>query len=208
MKNKIVFIGNSIINGYPFSRGKGFVGQVRTAFRGEGVAVAADVINKGENGQTTKDLMQRFERDVLDHRPAVVFIMTGTNDFIFREASPEVAFENMEKMAVLARAAEIVPVYMTPLHVDAALAAEMWMVGMGIDYDDTNRQIDTLADSIRNSGCLFVDSGIAYKRYAQECDRSNIASYEDGVHPTADGYSFLAEITTDWILTHRTELRL
>ena len=184
MKKKIVFIGNSIVNGFPFSRGSSFPGLIRAAIKASTAGsneeasssahtpvsakatIAADVINKGENGQTTRGILQRFAHDVLDHHPAAVFIMTGTNDFIYKESTPEIAFGNLEKMAGLAEDAGIVPVYMTPLEVDADLAGMMWMAGLGIDYEDVNRQTGELAKLIRGSGRLYVDTCIAYQQYA------------------------------------------
>ena len=86
---KFIFIGNSIVNGFPLSRGKSFPGRLRAAVKESRAGFQADIINKGENGNTTADILRRFERDVLRHEPAAVFIMTGTNDFIYREADPE-----------------------------------------------------------------------------------------------------------------------
>jgi len=88
MKTKIVFIGNSIVNGFPLSRGRSFPGLIRAAVKAGEATFHADVINKGVNGETTAQILDRFEHDVLDHEPAVVVIMTGTNDFIYREADP------------------------------------------------------------------------------------------------------------------------
>lgn len=229
MKQKIIFIGNSIVNGYPFSRGKSFTGKIRAAFKNNEVVagakateatatdakaipaagkkriLAADVINKGENGQTTADIMLRFERDVLDHQPGSVFIMTGTNDFIFREAAPKEAFDNLEKMAALSENAGIVPIYMTPILVDKELASEMWMAGMGIDYDAVNNQIEEFSQLIRESGKLYVDTCIAYQRYSEE---ASVRTYYDGVHPIEEGHTYLAGFIIDWILEHQAELGL
>lgn len=226
MKQKIVFIGNSIVNGFPFSRGKSFPGLIRAAVKErkplnsasgddgdrqkspsscddqKAPSFSAEIINKGENGQTTADISRRFEHDVLDHQPLAVFIMTGTNDFMFKEASPEEAFANMEELAHRAEAAGTVPVYMTPLRVDAELASTAWMVGLGIDYNVVNGQIEEFSRMIRESGRLCVDTNIAYQQYADD------APYRDGVHPTVEGYAFLAEVVLNWIEEHKPDLGL
>lgn len=211
MKQKIVFIGNSIVNGFPFSRGKSFPGLIRAAVKDGKATFHADVINKGENGQTTFDISRRFQHDVIDHQPVAVLILTGTNDFIFGDADPKGAFDNLEEMAAKAEAAGIVPVYMTPILVDAEQATDGWMAGVGIDYDDVNRQVEEFSELIRNSGRLFVDTCIAYKRYAQGAqgaDAGAAGAYREGVHPTQDGYAFLASSVLEWIEDNKAELGL
>ena len=103
MKQKLVFIGNSIVNGFPMSRGRSFPGLIRAAVKAGETSFHADVINKGANGETTMDILRRFDHDVLDHEPRAVFILTGTNDFIYREADPAGCMENLSEMARMAR---------------------------------------------------------------------------------------------------------
>ena len=42
------------------------------------------VINSGVNGDTTTGAQQRFEQDVLHHRPEIVIIQFGLNDQTIR----------------------------------------------------------------------------------------------------------------------------
>ena len=228
MKNKLIFIGNSIVNGFPLSRGRSFPGLVRAALK-EGVDAGGkaplycDVINKGANGETTMDILGRFEHDVLDHEPRAVFILTGTNDFIYREADPAACLENLEKMARMAEDAGIVPVYMTPLLVDAEKAARQWMAGLGIDYDQINGEVEEFSGMIRESGRLYIDACEAFKTFAagdeeamaslplqeeNELPTSPGEAYQDGVHPTPQGYRFLAGVVLDWVTAHAAELGL
>ena len=213
MKNKLVFIGNSIVNGFPFSRGRSFPGLIRAAIDGGRTGFRADVINKGANGNTTDELLLRFDHDAIDHHPAAVFIMTGTNDFIYRTGDPERTFANLEIMAGKADAAGIIPVHMTPLSVDAPLAERKWMAGSGIDYLQVNRQIDELSEIIRKSGRLFIDTNIAYRQYALALeDGPNPLkvpyAYRDGVHPTEQGYEYIAKNVIEWIENNADKIKL
>lgn len=220
MKNKIVFIGNSIVNGFPMSRGRSFPGQVRKALKeGLAVPVYADVINKGVNGETTADILRRFEEDVLAHEAKTVFIMTGTNDFIFREADPAGCMNNLSKMAGMSLAAGIRPVYMTPLPVHTEKAGRMWMAGVGVDYKKTNEQIEAFSEMIRQSGQLYIDSKSAYEAFMNggtglplqeglEYPANSEDAFLDGVHPTPEGHRFLAGIVLDWLGAHCVELGL
>lgn len=204
---KVIFIGNSIVNGFPASRGKSFPGLIRAAVKSGGAGFLADVINKGNNGETTEDILARFEYDVLRHEPAAVFIMTGTNDFIYREADPEQAFANLERMAEAAQQQGIVPVYLTPIPVDEEKASRMWMAGIGIDYRTVNRQIDELSDRILASGRLAADTRSAFRDFIAAQPVSGDA-YRDGVHPTAEGYQHLADAVSQWIRAHADQLGL
>lgn len=231
MKSAVVFIGNSIVNGFPLSRGRSFPGLIRAAVKAGETGYSANIINKGVNGETTANILQRFDRDVLEHEPACVFIMTGTNDFIYREKDPAGCMENLEKMARMAESTGIVPVHLTPLPVHPGKAGRMWMSGLGIDYDRINDEIEALSALIRRSGRLFVDTGAAWREYAAdgECarrspgstatdqplgeDAGGIRTYRedawiDGVHPAPEGYQFLARTILDWMEAHAAQFGL
>lgn len=184
MKRKIVFIGNSIVNGFPFKRSTCFVSLIREATKW-------DIINKGNNGETTVDILARFDKDVVSHAPDTVFIMTGTNDFIYAEASPEEAYENLIVMSQKAQAAGIEPVILTPLPVDAEMASMMWMAGAGIDYVAVNTMLEKLTSLIVSADIKHVDLNSAYK----DCNL-----YHDGIHPLPEGHKFISDTIMDFIL--------
>lgn len=201
MKNRIVFIGNSIVNGFPMNRGRSFPGLIRADVKAGKTPFAADVVNKGVNGETTMDILRRFDHDVIDLEPAVVCIMTGTNDLIYGEAGPSECMEHLEEMAARARSHGIAPVFMTPLPVDAEKASRRWMAGLGIDYDGINRQIGELGELIRGSASLCMDVCKGWREHLDELERTGDA-YIDGVHPNPEGYRLLADIVTAWIGEH------
>lgn len=224
MSKKIVFIGNSIVNGFPMSRGRSFPGLVRSAIKEGKTGFHTDVINKGVNGQTTSQILQRFEFDALTHGPAAVFIMTGTNDFIYREADPDGVMANLMKMARMAETAGAIPVFITPLPVHEKKAERMWMSGFGIDYSQVNGDIGKTSQMIQESGYLYVDAGSAWRAFmtgdAAEAESlvadgwetdlplQEADAYLDGVHPTPDGYRFLAGVVIRWMEEHAEEIGL
>ncbi len=177
MKKKIVCIGNSIVNGFPLRRSQCFVSLLREA-------TGWEIINKGNNGETTAQILARFERDVISHHPDCVLILTGTNDSIYQDATPEEAFQNLIHMANAAALHGIRSVFLTPLPVDEAMATERWMQGYGINYARVTEELDALSDMIRRSGTRYLDLNQLYR----ECGQ-----YLDGIHPTAAGHRFIAE---------------
>ena len=208
MRKKIVFIGNSIVAGYPWGKGKSFTGILRRMLKdgvdgnGEPIAFAKstgfDLINKGVNGDTTSGIAERFEQDVLSHQPDMVFYHTGANDFIFREASPEEAFDNLESMAARSDTEGITTIYMTPVPVDAGKAEYMWLAGCGVSYDAVNRNLEGFSEMLRNSGRLYVDINRLYRDFVEEIGDVDLA-YLDGVHPTPAGHEFIAGKILDLI---------
>lgn len=207
MKKKVIFIGNSIVAGYPWSKGKSFPSLIRRALKGELPEIpqpafakntGLDIINKGINGDTTRGILSRFTADVMDHEPDMVFFLTGTNDFIYREAGPEDAFANLQLMAKMLDEAGAKAVYITPLPVDAGKAGFMWMAGMGISYDAVNRDIEKLAQLIRESGRPYVDLTERYPEFIDSVGDADLA-YMDGIHPMPDGQIFIARQVIDFL---------
>ena len=176
MKKKIVCIGNSIVNGFPRRRSQCFASLLRET-------TGWEIINKGNNGETTTQILARFERDVISHHPDIVVILTGTNDFIFQDATPEEAFQNLIHMANTAALRGIRPIFMTPLPVDEPMATERWMQRYGISYARVNEELRAFAALVRNSGTKYLDLNRLYP----ECGQ-----YIDGIHPTAAGHRFIA----------------
>ena len=214
MRKKIIFIGNSIVAGYPWGKGKSFTGVLRRMLK-DGAAepgnadgtgrrldfaksTGFDLINKGVNGDTTSGIAARFEQDVLSHKPDYVFYHTGANDFIYREATPEEAFANLENMAARAEAEGITSIYITPVPVDAGKAEFMWLAGCGVSYDAVNRDLENFSEMLRGSGKLFVDMNRLYYDFIEEVGDADLA-YLDGVHPTPAGHEFIAGKILDLI---------
>ena len=57
----------------------------------------AQIINKGVGGNTSANMLERFDRDVASQRPDVVWLMAGTNDY-FQGVSVEAYAANMKKL--------------------------------------------------------------------------------------------------------------
>lgn len=94
MKN-FIFIGDSLTFGYGITKNKSWIGKLTdTRFvKNENFKI----INKGINGNTTTDMLNRFSEDVSILNPSYIFIMGGTNDLLSnREVS--LIISNIELM--------------------------------------------------------------------------------------------------------------
>ncbi len=86
------------------------------------------IINVGISGQKAEDLVKRFQKDVIDRKPAIVTLSIGINDVWHREKKPHdpevlAAYTaNVRKMVEDAQSAGIKVVLLTPtvIHEDPA----------------------------------------------------------------------------------------
>lgn len=187
---KIVCIGNSIVNGYPHRRSQCFASLWREASGHE-------IINKGENGDVTPNVLARFEKDVVSHKPAAVVILTGTNDFIYEVCSPEEAMGYLDKMACLAKTNSIEVIMMTPLLIDNSLAEQRWLPD--IDYAAVNEKLKAfrslMLDYGQKNGVRIID---AQEKYSQLYDSETVSDYLlDGLHPTVRGHEAISRFLQD-----------
>jgi len=187
---KIVFTGHSIVNGYPFSRKYSF-----PDIAGSLLPENYTVINRGVNGESTADILFRFRQDVIEEEPDAVFIMAGTNDFIYRTATPKDAVRDCRRMFDLAKAAGIETVFMTSPHVNIVQASESWPATTAEDYARVQAEIKEynglLADLSAAEGISLLDVYGEYQNYGR---------FQDGIHPTAEGQRLIAEMCVRQIL--------
>lgn len=173
-EHRIVFMGNSITEGWSKFRPEFFDGK--------------PYINRGISGQTTPQMLLRFRQDVINLNPKVVIILAGTND-IAGNTGPitlEKILGNIISMAELAKAngikvilSSVIPAYDYP-----------WSPGL-----NPNEKIPTLNEMIKE---YSIKNNIYYLDYfSKMADSANglIKEYTyDGVHPNKAGYEIMAPL--------------
>jgi lysophospholipase L1-like esterase len=178
-ENRIVFMGNSITEGWTRYCPDFFSGR--------------PYINRGISGQTTPQMLVRFRPDVIDLTPAVVVILAGTND-IAGNTGPstlEMIIGNIISMAELARAnginvvlSSVLPAYDYP-----------WRPGLNPaeKIAALNEMIKKYADA---NGIVYVDY---YSSMADERKGLKDVYTSDGVHPNEAGYRIMAPLVEEAI---------
>ena len=170
-EERVVFIGNSITEGWKLVSPKFFSGR--------------PYINRGISGQATPQMFRRFKADVIALRPAVLVILAGTND-IAGNTDPSTLKsieDNIVSMAEMARAngikvilCSVLPAYDFP-----------W-------YPDSNpdEKIPALNKMIKSytekNGFIYLDY------FSSMVDERNGLKDEytyDGVHPNKTGYKVM-----------------
>ncbi|MBK7498569.1 MAG: SGNH/GDSL hydrolase family protein [Ignavibacteriales bacterium] len=178
-ENRVVFIGNSITQGWIEVNPNFFVGK--------------SYINRGISGQTTPQILVRFRSDVVNLKPKVVVILAGTND-IAGNTGPstlEMIEDNIASMVEIANAnnikavlCSILPAYDYP-----------WKPGLepAQKIVDLNKWIKEYA--VKNK-IIYVDY------FAPMADQRNGLKKEyseDGVHPNLAGYNIMEPIVENAI---------
>ncbi len=167
-KNRVVFMGNSITEGWKDSHPDFFKKN--------------SYLDRGISGQTSPQMLLRFRQDVIALKPKVVVILAGTND-IAGNTGPstlEMILDNISSMAELAKANGIQPIICSLL----PAYDYPWKHGMepNIKIPKLNAMLKAYA---LKKGFIFVD----YFSAMAMPDNSMIAEYtSDGVHCTSKGY--------------------
>ena len=154
------------------------------------------ITNSGISGNTSRDLLARFDRDVIDLNPDWVSICIGINDvwrqfdmpaFPEQHVSPEEYEEYLEKM-ICATKAKVKGIFLcTPYYMEPNKADQM------------RQRMDTYCDICRElaqkHGCILVDFQTAYDRFFQYRHSAFVAW--DRVHPNQIGATVMARAFLD-----------
>jgi acetyl esterase/lipase/lysophospholipase L1-like esterase len=173
-ENRVVFMGNSITEGWSKADPSFFEGK--------------PYINRGISGQTTPQMLIRFKQDVIDLNPKVVVILAGTND-IAGNTGPmtiEQTRDNIIAMAQLAKAngikvvlSSILPVFDYPWKPGLEPAEKIFTL---------NKMLKEYADK---NGAVYLDY---FSAMADERKGLRKGLGDDGVHPNLDGYKIMGPL--------------
>jgi lysophospholipase L1-like esterase len=171
-ENRVVFMGDSITEGWHFAGEDGW-------FNGK------PYINRGISGQTTPQMLVRFRQDVIALQPKVVVILAGTND-IAGNTGPmtlEQTEDNLASMAELADANNIRVVLCS------ILPAFDYPWKPGLEPAPKILKINSwMKEYAARKGFVYVDYHAAM-RNSQEGLSPTLS--KDGVHPLPAGYAVM-----------------
>lgn len=170
-ENRVVFMGNSITEGWSAKDSAFFAGK--------------PYINRGISGQTTPQMLIRFRQDVIHLQPKVVLINAGINDIAGNTGNStlEMIEDNLSSMCEIAKAngikvilASVLPAYDFPWRrgmqpAEKVVALNKWIK----DYAEKN-------------DFLYLDY------FTSMADERNGLKQEltyDGVHPNLAGYKVM-----------------
>ncbi len=135
--------------------------------------------NKGINGELTSQMLARFNRDVINHKPDVVVILGGTNDIGWGVDTKNIV-DNLKTMIQKSLDAEIIPI---PCAIPSLIGYEHLVLHRQV----VNAEIVRFA---KDKNLSFVDlfTVTADKNHNLDRKYSN-----DGLHLNTDGYKLIAQ---------------
>lgn len=173
--DRVVFLGNSITDGWPEHHGQFFKDH-------------SNFIGRGVSGQTTYHYLTRFREDVIDLKPKVVVINGGTNDIAEND---KIAYSEEHTIGNIMTMVELAKVHKIKVVLTSVLPASRFywnteVQGVQLKIMRLNSRIKAYAAA---QGIPYVDY---YTAMVDGPERSlNPAYTSDGVHPNAAGYAVM-----------------
>ncbi|KFF19003.1 SGNH/GDSL hydrolase family protein [Chryseobacterium sp. JM1] len=174
-KVDVVFMGNSITEGWVKSH---------STFFSEN-----NYVGRGISGQTSSQMLLRFQNDVVALKPKLVIINAGTNDIAQNSGAydPDFTFNNIKAMTDIARSNGIKVIIASVL----PAAAFPWRK----EITDVPQKVDALNSRLKqyshNSKIPFIDYNTAM-RNDKGGMRDGLSG--DGIHPDPAGYAIMEPI--------------
>ncbi|WP_336687756.1 SGNH/GDSL hydrolase family protein [Chryseobacterium bernardetii] len=171
-KVDVVFMGNSITEGWVKTHPEFFSENNYTG--------------RGISGQTTSQMLLRFQSDVIALKPKLVVINAGTNDIAQNTGiyDPDFTFNNIKAMADIAQNNGIKVIIASVL----PAAAFPWRK----EITEVSQKVDALNNRLKqyagSNKFIFVDYNMAM-RDAKGGMREGLS--KDGIHPVPAGYAIM-----------------
>ncbi|MBR6014098.1 MAG: SGNH/GDSL hydrolase family protein [Selenomonadaceae bacterium] len=150
------------------------------------------VKNLGKSGDTTDDILERFERDVLPFKPEVVFIMAGVNDY----RSGILAWHSVMNLTAMKEKCiqhNIKPVFITPTPLNSRLIRKIRFVEA--PPSDWHEHMKYICDWMRKQeNCIDINELFMDGDGNLREDLS-----VDGLHPDAEGKEIIGNAVSDWL---------
>lgn len=163
-----------------------------------------DIINKGVNGDTTREALERFEADVLNNNPDVVTFLFGSNDSAMGEGPYRTVYEynlNMEIMTeqLLLKNKSAKIIYITPPPVDETIF-------MPWTY---NKRLEPYCNACRKLAEKYNGILADFNQYLTHLGGNSIDQYlqEDGCHLSEKGYLAFFECINGVLKTLSEEMK-
>ena len=174
--NKMVCLGDSITWGFPFGPQYSWVDLASRT-------LDFPMINRGINGDTADDLLERFSKDVALKVPSHVFIMVGTNDASIG-VSADAFLKTIHQLHSCTLLHRVTPIFGQPVpSFDRWLEARLEKYRRGLSDFTAGKAIGLVDFS---PAMLLPDGSV------------NRNCFTDEVHPSKTGYRMMAGLFVDF----------
>lgn len=185
-RNSIVFLGDSITDGYGVEREHAFPSIIGQYWKENEVSLLS--VNKGISGDTTDDVLERLD-SVLSDDVYMVFLEIGAND-AFQNKDTDYIKSNIIRIIERIQEKDIKVVLM-------AMRIPANRYGVSKEY---NEKITSIYDEIGKEYDIPVMSSLV-----EQYERNPKLWLDDGIHPSGEGHMLLARnvlkfLNPKWIL--------
>ncbi len=164
-QNAVVFLGDSITQGWGDTMGKSF-GDMKVA-------------NRGISGDTTRGMLIRLQDDVLSLNPSAVVLLMGTNDLEEKAAPATIASNARLIMAALKKHNAKMPIILCKVFPSSATKAR--------PADKIKKINELYVAAVKgDSQVSVVDT---WSLFANEKGDANKEEFPDLLHPNKVGYA-------------------
>jgi len=173
---RVVFFGDSITDAW------GRRPDTGSFFPGK------DYVNRGISGQTTPQMLVRFQQDVVHLHPAAIIILAGTNDVAGNTgpSTPQMTEDNFVSMAAIARQSG------TRVIIASITPAGRYPWSPSVDSIGPIREINAwLKAFCQREHLIYLDY---FTPMADPTGAMKPGLSSDGVHPNAAGYAIMAPL--------------
>ena len=184
-KVKIVCIGDSLTAGYPYTTNKPDKGNDLYSWTYTLRSLSGnDIINKGVSGETSSEMLARFNTDVIALSPDYCIIECGTNDANLTNPSNiplSTCLQNIQDMVDLCIANNITPIF---AHYSEQVSQ---LMAYGMSSSDANYLHDYVEDVKlfeQSLGYIFLD----FTSTVVNSSGVNTLLFSDFIHPNSSGY--------------------
>lgn len=183
MNNNFVLIGDSLTFGYGVSKSNSWVEGLKNYIISKNINYT--IFNKGINGNTTTDMLNRFTEDVIELNPNKIFIMGGTNDLLSNRQVSSIV-DNIELMIKesLSKTNDII--IGIPPRIIKEDAKRLFMPSLTYDYCEKN--LENLKVALIN---LCNNYNVKFIDFYSLTLNNNI--YIDGIHFNNEGHKIFLE---------------
>lgn len=179
-----IFIGDSLTFGYGVNKSKSWVEFYKRHCDENNNYYK--IINKGINGNTTTDMLNRFTEDVTNLNPFAIFIMGGTNDLLSNRSIDSI-IDNIELMIQESLTCTDNVIIGIPPRIIKEDAYRLFMPSLTYDYCEEN--LPKLREILIKLCNTYKLKYIDFYDLTSSINLNNY--YIDGIHFNEDGHKLL-----------------
>lgn len=185
-----IFIGDSLTFGYGVNKTENWVYKLKNS-------LYSNILNKGINGNTTVDMLCRFNNDVIANNPKLIFIMGGTNDLLCNRSLTSI-IKNLELMITESLSNNCKVIIGIPPVVIGSEAYKLFSPSSTYDYCENT--LPKLRDDIISLSQKHNIPYLDFYSITLENKFNNI--FNDGIHLNTLGQNILFDFSSNLLLKY------